>query len=83
MEQSTRQTEQASSLLTINDMQHAVSYIHDFTECGYALLGKVIDTTTATFVLRHRRNGARIKLALSHKKIEVYRDKKLRKIEEF
>lgn len=83
MEQNITQTIQVSSYLTIDDLQRAAVYLHDYIINGYELIGKFIEATKASFVLRHRRNGARLTLTLQHKKIEIYRNHKLRKTEEF
>lgn len=83
MEQNTTQTSLVSSYLTIDDLQRAAVYLHDYIINGYKLIGKLIEATKASFVLRHRRNGAQLTLTLHHKKIEIYRKHKLRKTEEF
>lgn len=83
MERNTTQTNQVSSYLTVDDLQRATAYLHDYITNGYKLIGKLIEPTKALFVLRHRRNGARLKLSLYHRKIEIYRKNNLRKTEKF
>lgn len=83
MEQNTTQTSQVSSYLTINDLQRATTYLHDFITNGYRLIGKLIEAKKALFVLRHPRNGAQLTLTLYHRKVMIYRKHKLRKTEDF
>lgn len=70
-------------LLTVDDLQKALGYVREFSMDGYFELSHYIDHQQGLFFLRHFRNGARIKIKVTHHEIEITRNQKIIKKEHF